>query len=141
MSELSEEEEISGSVAQKRPRSSPTFLTPHRCQKRVPLREICAATNGETLQPRRLSNLCLQSNSESGHQSTKGESWNDAELKALIEFILFHTTGENWPTLKQMNFWSSASDFVSNRSGNTKRSGMYDVIDFCACVCNLKFSL
>ena len=92
MSEPSEKEEISGSVAQKRPRGSPTFLTPHRCQKRVPLREICAATNG-TVQPRRLSGLCLQSNSEADHQPTKDENWNDAELKALIEFILFHTTG------------------------------------------------
>ena len=123
MSELSEEEEISGSAERKRPRGSPTCLTPHRCQKRVPLREICAATNG-TVQPRKLSSLSLQSNSESSHLPTKDESWDEAELKALVEFILFHTIGENWPTHKQMHFWSSASDFVSNRSGiTTKRSG------------------
>ena len=86
----------------------------------------------ETLQPRRLSL------SSSGHQPTKDKNWNDAELKALVEFILFHTTGENWPTHKQMNFWSSASDFISSRSGiTTRRIGM------CTCiyVCNLKLSL
>ena len=141
MSEPSEKEEISGSVAQKRPRGSPTFLTPHRCQKRVPLREICAATNG-TVQPRRLSGLCLQSNSEADHQPTKDENWNDAELKALIEFILFHTTGENWPTHKQMHFWSSASDFVSYRSGvTTRRSGMSFYIDFLTCMQLIVFTV
>ena len=66
MSELSEEEEISGSAERKRPRGSPTCLTPYRCQKRVPLRKICAAING-TVQPRRLSSLSLQSNLESSH--------------------------------------------------------------------------
>ena len=50
MLELSKKEEISGSVAQKRPRGSPMFLTPHRCQKRVPLREIRAA-RGAKIRP------------------------------------------------------------------------------------------
>ena len=115
----------------------------------MPLREICAArgaaTNGTsdgTVQPRRLSDLCFQSNSESSHQPTKDESWNDAELKALVEFILFHTTGENWPTHKQMHFWSSASEFISNRSGiTTRRSGMSVHIDFCACMQFIVFTV
>ena len=126
-------EDITGHQLQKCPRGSPTCLTPHQCQKRVPLREISAATNG-TVQPRRLSNLCLSS---SGHQLSKDENWNDAELKVLVQFILFHTTGDNWPTHKQKHF---ASDFISSRSGiTTKRSGM------CTCIyvraCNLKLSL
>ena len=98
----------------------------HLCQKRVPLREICVATNG-TVQPiaRRLSGLSLQSNLESSHLPTKDETWDETELKALVEFILFHTIGQNWPTHKQMHFWSSASNFVSKRSGiTTRRSGM-----------------
>jgi len=49
----------------------------------------------------------------------------DAEVKALIEFILLHSTGENWPSHKQMKFWTSAGEFVKRRSGSdTSRSGM-----------------
>ena len=75
MSESSGEEDINGHELRKHPRGSPT---PHQCQKRMPLREISVATNG-TVQPRRLSNLCLSS---SDHQPTK-----DAYLLAHPPFF------------------------------------------------------
>ena len=48
---------------QKRPRSSPTCLTPRQCQKRVPLREVqlTSTWNSTRLEPRRLSYQCTNS--------------------------------------------------------------------------------
>ena len=36
------------------------------------------------------------------------EKWSDTEIEALVEFLLFHSTGDRWPTHKQDGFWSSA---------------------------------
>ena len=101
----------------KRPRSSPTCLTPRQCQKRVPLREL-AANSTQCLEPRRLSYQ-----SDSSHPAK--EKWTPNETSALIEFILFHTTGDRWPTHKQMVFWKYAGEYVQTRSAsNNYRSGM-----------------
>ena len=48
-----------------------------------------------------------------GAESLK-ETWSDAELQALVEFVLFHDTGERWPTHKRMEHWKNAADFVKN---------------------------
>ena len=63
------------------------FLTPHQSQKRVPLREI-ATSGGTTLAPRQL--ISLESDSVVSLQPTKDEKWSNAELKALVEFLLFY---------------------------------------------------
>ena len=83
------------------------------------LREI--ATNGTSLAPRQL----IQPSERNSVPSPQkvNEKWSDSELKALVEFVLFYNTGENWPGHKQTEFWSSASTFVSSRSGvATERS-------------------
>jgi len=101
----------------KRPRSSPTRLTPRQCQKRVPLREIAAADSELTqfLEPRRLSYHGTHNHSE---------KWATAEIRALVEFILFHTTGDVWPAHKQQVFWSNAAEYVRTRSASSvSRSG------------------
>jgi len=105
-------------AALKRPRGSPTVCTPHREQKRVPLREILAASNDLEPggpEPRRLTykNVNVK------------EKWCNDELKALVEFILFHSSGELWPSHKQEVFWNSTGEFVKERSGSSQcRSGM-----------------
>ena len=105
-------------VTLKRPRGSPTLCTPHREQKRVPLREILAASNNlepGVPEPRRLTYTNVNVK----------EKWCNDELKTLVEFNLFHSSGEQWPTHKQEVFWNGAGDFVKERSGSSQcRSGM-----------------
>ena len=113
----------------KRPRSSPTLLTPQRHLKRVPLRELvvsdCAREDGTvtSLVPRTLT-YETEGGFSDGPVKPK-EQWSVNELKALTEFVLFHTSGESWPSHKQDAFWKCASEFVKSRGGaeNVVRSG------------------
>ena len=79
-------------VTLKRPRGSPTMCIPHREQKRVPLREILAASTD--LEPGGPEPRCLTYSIVNVK-----EKWCNDELKALVEFILFHSSGEQWPSL------------------------------------------
>ena len=70
---------------------------------------------------------------ESHNPPTKSkEVWSDCELKSLTESVLFHTSGDSWPSHKLKTFWNSASEYVKHRGGasNTCRSGMW-VQRFC----------
>lgn len=109
----------------KRPRSTSTILTPIQRPKRAPLREaVLNSTSSPGLAPRRLSYQCMTE----GRTSSQVK-WMDVEVKALIEFILLHSTGDTWPSHKQMMFWTSAGEFVKTRSGSdTYRSGMPVVV-------------
>ena len=109
------------SVVSKRPRS-PTRCSPQSQSKRVPLREITEVNN---LQSPRLLPSRLTYKDESNKQLKSKVEWSNSELKALTEFVLFHTTGETWPSHKQVAFWKSAGEFVKNRGGvdSTYRSG------------------
>ena len=49
------------------------------------------------------------------------EKWSDAEIEALVEFVLFHSAGDSWPTHKQDGFWSSAGEFLQKRTKNSMR--------------------
>ena len=121
----------------KRPRGSPTLSTPHRQEKRVALRDLVnhevnheGRVQGDregdhrdtlptpNLAPRRLINCRGSSDSR--------EKWSEEEVKALAEFVLFHTPGDKWPSHKQNAFWTSASKFVEQRveSSVVRRSGM-----------------
>lgn len=99
-------------VVSKRPRGLPTMYTPHREQKRVSLWESIAANNA--LEPRRLTYVCVNNSI-----NNVKEKWCNDELKALIEFVLFHSSGEHWPSHKQAKFWNSAGQFVKERSGSS----------------------
>ena len=76
----------------KRLRGTPTFQTPHRPRKRAPLRGIVAG-EGDEIPVRHLS-------FDAGPQMEPMGAWSEVEVKALVEFVLFHTTGESWPTHK-----------------------------------------
>ena len=103
---------------QKRPRvlSSPTLTIPVRAQKRTPLLEIVDEV-GET-------NVDATLQLTFDCDESRGVNWSNAELQALVEFILLHGTGNHWPTHHRMDYWSSAASFVKTRS-NAKplRSG------------------
>ena len=116
----------------KRPRSSPTLSTPQRQEKRVPLRELVNHEVGhevdheeiheEARATLRLAPKRLNIRSENDSR----EKWSEEEVKALAEFILFHTPGDKWPSHKQETFWTGASKFVKHRvkSSAVCRSGM-----------------
>ena len=84
----------------KHPRGSPTMYTPHQEQKRILLRESMAANNA--LEPRHLVYICVNNSI-----NNVKEKWCNDELKALIEFVLFHSSGEQWPSHRQAVFWNS----------------------------------
>ena len=106
----------------KRPRS-PTYCSPQSQQKRVPLRDL---DENNSPPPRLLPSKLNYEEVESNKQSNSNVEWSDSELKALTDFVLFHTSGESWPSHKQVAFWKSAGEFVKNRRGvgNVCRSGM-----------------
>ena len=85
----------------KRLRGTPSSITPHLPRKRLPLRELCGQQGGA----KRL------------FSADKKEPWVEAELKALVEFVLFYSQGDRWPTHKQDSFWIKAADFVKSRAG------------------------
>ena len=120
-------------AANKRPRSSPTLCTPYREEKRIPLRHITNHCNESTspktstlqrLTPRTL--ISCASNTDGTSRESK-DKWTDDELKALTEFVLFHTSGESWPARKLEDFWKSAGEFIHQRLGlsTLPRSGRY----------------
>ena len=63
------------------------------------------------------------------------EPWTENEIKALVDFILFHGAGEKWPTTKNDTFWRKAALFVKERSGvHTLRTSKYlSMNTFCSC--------
>ena len=118
--------EESPSRIQKRPRGSPTLLTPRRSKKRIPFRELVAS--GSTVASLVPTTLTYETEGGCNDGPTKTkEQWSESELKALTEFVLFHTSGESWPSHKQDAFWKCASEFVKSRGGalNVTRSGKF----------------
>ena len=110
-------------MAKKCPRSSPTFHTPHREPKRTPFRQKMQEENFP--RPR----VLLQSFFLPNQGSDKQEKWSDAKLTALIEFVLFHSKGDSWPSHKREVFWNSAGEFVQTRAGGSVgRSGRWCTI-------------
>ena len=83
----------------KRTRGSPTLLTPHRPQKRRPLRRDAGPTPPG--QPRRLG---FESPRAPAPVPQQGNAWTDAETKALVEFILITCRGDSWPAIKESTF-------------------------------------
>ena len=133
-------------------RGSPTFLTPTRPPKKIPLRgsptytrppkrvplralyqaDIAEQPEGPSSR-RRLSLTDDEHLSDGvatltrrGYSRTSADSWSEAEVKALVEFILFHCNGDKWPTHHQMEFWNSAACFIQTRAKTShKISGIY----------------
>ena len=96
----------------KRDRGSPTQQTPQRPRKRVSLRE--GVRSGE------LESAILGPRSPLFPPASAG-TWSSEEVKALVEFVLFHTDLNKWPTHKREGFWSGAASFVKKRSHATLR--------------------
>ena len=51
-------------------------------------------------------------------------TWLNEEVKALVEFVLFHEKGDAWPCHKREAFWKGAASFVQTRAKTShRRSG------------------
>ena len=118
----------SPSRVQKHFRGSPTLLTPRRSEKRILLRELVASDS--TVAPLEPATLTYETEGGCNDGPTKTkEQWSKSELKALTDFVLFHTSGESWPSHKQDAFWTCASEFVKSTGGavNVTRSGKFEL--------------
>ena len=107
----------------KRPRGTPTFQTPHRPAKRVPLRQLPPEEAG--VQPRRIIATASSGQAQASKESRrKGGTWSRGQIKALVEFVLLHCIGDTWSTHISMAMWTAAGEFVHMRTGDdTARSG------------------
>ena len=108
-------------IMQKRPRvlSSPTFTTPVRAQKRIPLQEIVEEEIGENVDARREITSRLTYECDESSDESRGTNWSNAELKGLFCFMEAEFIG--LLTIE----WITAS-FIKMRSNTSKqRSSNY----------------
>ena len=68
--------------------------------------------------------LCNDNNRPS---KTK-EQWSVCELKALTEFLQFHTLGESWPSHKQDTFGDVPVEFVKLKGGAVRSGKCLDCL-------------
>ena len=88
-----------GGGSEKRPRGSPTGITPRKDPKR------------RSSQPRSQRQLFTE--------------WTDRENSALVEFVLLSRPDNSWPADKSTVFWDNAAHYTFIRSGSAyKRSGI-----------------
>ena len=135
--------------ANKRPRSTPTLQTPQRPMKRVPIRDSDVVTGVRRLALEDSSTSSavdevqapeyeadaedqdtvtpgLAEATEGGCTQSHSVPWSNKELKLLTECILFHGTGDKWPTHHNTRFWKEAAQYVKVRAEATnQRSGMH----------------
>ena len=116
--------ETPGHETTKRPRSTPSFLTPMRPKKRVPLKEIA---DPGTMQPKWLvfqttAAADVDPDDDVPEHDYRSLGWSNAELRALVQFIMLHGTGESFPTHHRMRVWEAAASFINSASKCTDSS-------------------
>ncbi len=123
----------------KRPRSSPTYLTPTRPGKRAPLRlrllensphsrfPVCKPRQLELGSPHHIihsANASVTAPQRQVYCRQYADAWSEAEIKALVEFVHFHCDKSNWPTHHNNKYWKAAASFVRTQAKTTvQRSG------------------
>ena len=81
---------------------------------------------GENVDARREITSRLTYECDESSDESRGTNWSNAELKALVEFILSHGSRVHWPTHHRMDYWNSAASFIKMRSNTSKqRSSNY----------------
>ena len=115
----------------KRGRPSPMGVTPEQKRKtrrRTPLRPASSELpQGRTLTYSDETHQVQQPQQHAGRcQFVSLAAWTDAEMRALVEFLLFYLPGNQWPsTSKKLKLWSSAAKFIHERTGGQQqRSGL-----------------
>ena len=85
-------------------------IRPKREPKRTPFGELMQEEN--FLRPCVLSQSFVHPSQSSDTQ----EKWSDAEIRVLIEFVLFYSKESSWPTHKCEVFWNSDIEFMRTRA-------------------------
>ena len=141
---------LDDSSLSKRPRGTPTQQTPQRPRKRPTLREhehervlLPANENSPAPRPRRrllYQNVDSSVRSEGAGSTRTAESatsegagsWAESEIKALVEFVLFHEKDDKWPCHKRSAFWRGAGSFIQIRCKTLHlRSGNMTMLFYC----------
>ncbi len=104
---------VGRSGPEKRPRGSPSGVTPLQQEKRAAAepRDVVMRRKGPKKDARSRKRLSFTSGSAA-------DPWSEIEDSALVEFILLHRPGQGWPSDRSPSFWDSAADFVRMRSGS-----------------------
>ena len=127
----------------KRPRGKPTHQTPRRPSKRTALRK---RVQNDPLQENSLPkrHLTFQDDSQDTQTSTRDStsaqgpgSWTEAEIRELVEFVLFHERDDKWPCHKRSVFWRGAETFIQIRCKTPQlRSGTHvNYSDYVGLIC------
>ncbi len=117
-------------TSKKRPRASPTLLTPQRPRKRL-YRRVQEEIGWCRTPSRRMFTHPAQSPVAQTSTSTsvsKPYEWSKDEVGSLIEFMLLHGSQGKCPLQRNPDFWTEAAKFISMRAGLASlRSGIYNV--------------
>ena len=99
---------------QKRPRGSPTGITPLQDLKRPSA--LSRQRDGTHVSKKKLA----------FSETTSRHQWSELEDCALVEFILLTRPGPSWPFEKGLEFWDGAAKYIHRRSGShLQRTGVY----------------
>ena len=116
----------------KRGRPSPSGVTPlqrRKSRRRTPLRSSTGSAFARTLTYTEDHEIQQLQQYAGRCQFVTAAAWTDAEMRALVEYMLFYSPSNRWPsTSKKLKLWSSAAKFIHQRTRNQQqRSGLSDL--------------
>ena len=127
----------SSSQSLKRPRGTPTYSTPRRPSKRVPLRSVGSPPSSKGRLPLQELRREVSVQAEEAAESRSGgvqalatkprtaEAWSEDEIRALVHFVC-SMNPRRWPVHVGADFWIAAARSVKEGAGTpTQRSGMF----------------
>ena len=118
-------------TAHKRPRSSPTLLTPTNHSKRRPdFARSSRLTSRRRIFSSPATTVSAQQRPEDErwhYKRTNSDSWKELEIKALVEFVLIHSRG-SWPTHHQHDFWEAAAMHIKMRTSAERTGTMHEIL-------------
>ena len=89
-------------------------------------RERCSLRESAHIQRKRLVFSEEGNTTTSSGMTVHTQMWSEDEIKALLEFFLFHGQAGVWPCHKREVFWKGAASYVKIRSKSShERSGKH----------------
>ena len=121
-------------TTQKRPRGSPTLLTPRNEAKRPYFDRSSRLTSRRRIFSSPAKILAAvpaqqrpQEDESQHHKRTVVDQWKDAEIKALVEYVVMHSCG-SWPAHHQQSFWEAAAMHVKMKTSAERTGTMHAII-------------
>ena len=108
-------------MAEKRPRGSPTGITPQQKEKRA-----FSRLHGQRTSRRKLAFSSVRPDLN---------VWTNEEEHALVDYLLSQGFRESWPQTKRLDFWEGAAHFIKKScpSRSLRTSKEIDLLDACTC--------